>query len=211
MKIIGVAGFLTEKASGLTASAGAGKGTLTEALARHKYVELALADPLKRFCREVFGFSVEQLWGPSEARNKIDPRWGISPREALQQLGTNWGRQLHPEVWVRHLEGTLNALSHPGVNYYYTRGIFTVSGHRVRSVVVHDCRYDNELQAIRNLGGQIWAVTREVDKLPVEVDFTHSSETSLTWLPSQCDKVFENNGTREELQALVELAIAGEV
>lgn len=56
---------------GLIGKAGSGKSTVAKYLNKKGYVEVALADPMKRFCRDVFEFSDEQLWGPSECRNAI--------------------------------------------------------------------------------------------------------------------------------------------
>ena len=124
---------------GITGRAGSGKSTVARILTeQHGFVEVALADPLKRICRDVFGFTDAQLWGPSSERNKSDERWPrhhahagdtlefcdqtqkwvpceccgwrfgeqirlcyLTPRFALQQLGTEWGRGMHPDVWVR--------------------------------------------------------------------------------------------------------------
>jgi len=61
---------------GITGKAGAGKDTAADVLVeRFNFVKVALADPLKRICQEVFDFSDEQLWGPSEKRNEPDQRY----------------------------------------------------------------------------------------------------------------------------------------
>ena len=61
---------------GITGQAGSGKDTVADHLvAEHGYVKVALADPIKRFGREVFGFTDTQLWGPSEHRNEVDKRF----------------------------------------------------------------------------------------------------------------------------------------
>ena len=86
---------------GLSGLAGSGKTTVANMLVKnHVFEAISLADPMKRFCKEMFGFSDEQLYGPSSARNAIDPRYGKSPRVALQHLGTEWGRAFHENVWV---------------------------------------------------------------------------------------------------------------
>lgn len=54
--------------------AGSGKDTVAGMLAEHGGVCIAQADPMKRFAREVFKFTDDQLWGPSENRNAPDPR-----------------------------------------------------------------------------------------------------------------------------------------
>ncbi len=86
---------------GLAGYAGSGKSTVARMLVNlHSFEEISFAEPMKAFCREVLGFSRDQLWGPSSLRDAIDPRYGKSPREALQQLGTEWGRAYHENVWV---------------------------------------------------------------------------------------------------------------
>ncbi len=61
---------------GITGQAGSGKDTVADHLVqRHGYVKIALADPIKRLGREVFGFTDDQLWGPSEKRNAHDKRY----------------------------------------------------------------------------------------------------------------------------------------
>jgi hypothetical protein len=56
--------------------AGSGKDTVGDHLAKsHGGVCLGLADPMKRYMAEVFRFDDLQLYGPSEERNKIDPRY----------------------------------------------------------------------------------------------------------------------------------------
>lgn len=66
---------MTLKIVGLTGSddksAGSGKDTVAEMLVeRHGFVRVALADPMKRFCRDVFGWSPKTLWGPTDERNR---------------------------------------------------------------------------------------------------------------------------------------------
>lgn len=64
----------------IAGNAGAGKSTLADLLMqRHGVPTVEYADEIKRFCYQVFGFTEEQLWGPSEARNANDPRFDASP------------------------------------------------------------------------------------------------------------------------------------
>lgn len=59
---------------GITGQAGAGKDEIAgRFVQKHGYKQLSLADPMKRFGLNVFGFDVIQLWGPSSARNHFDP------------------------------------------------------------------------------------------------------------------------------------------
>lgn len=57
----------------IVGQAGSGKDTFGKMLCDHAgFKRVALADPLKMIAKEVFGFTDEQLWGPSEKRNEID-------------------------------------------------------------------------------------------------------------------------------------------
>jgi len=62
----------------LAGKAGSGKDTVASILQKEfNGVVIAQADPLKRFAMQLFGFTEEQLWGPSEMRNKpvsLDPK-----------------------------------------------------------------------------------------------------------------------------------------
>jgi hypothetical protein len=113
---------------GIAGKAGSGKDTVADILVKgHGFTKVALADPLKRICREVFKFTDEQLWGPSRSRNAGDVRYPrehscrqgfhcdccgvdldlendlpcyLTPRFALQQLGSEWGRHCFADTWV---------------------------------------------------------------------------------------------------------------
>jgi hypothetical protein len=60
----------------LSGEAGAGKDSVAKILQEgHSFVLFSLSAPLKRFAEDMFGFTKEQLYGPSSARNAPDPRW----------------------------------------------------------------------------------------------------------------------------------------
>jgi hypothetical protein len=60
----------------LCGNAGVGKDTVGNYLhSNHGAVCLAQADLMKRICKTVFGFTDQQLWGPSQFRNEIDGRF----------------------------------------------------------------------------------------------------------------------------------------
>lgn len=60
----------------LFGEAKSGKDTVADFLVKnHGAVGLAMADPMKRFAAQVFGFDEHTLWGPSSARNSMDPRF----------------------------------------------------------------------------------------------------------------------------------------
>jgi hypothetical protein len=190
--------------------AGSGKDAAGEVLVRnYRFTKVALADPMKRICQDVYGFSNEQLWGPSECRNAPDARWdGLTPRKALQLLGTEWARQCHPDTWVRYLIDTYDQLR-DDVSYYTPQeGVFYTCEMRqieycTGDVVVTDVRFPNEVQAITQAGGHVFRVDRPSTTLTIDAA-QHASETSLAGIPEKAFAgVIVNTGTLEDLERMV--------
>lgn len=82
----------------LAGSAGSGKDTAGSWISQnYRGVTVAQADPLKRFVKDVFGFSVEQLWGPSNSRNAAVP-------ELQDRMGTIISNfDAHAEDWIEEI------------------------------------------------------------------------------------------------------------
>jgi len=138
-----------------------GKDTAVDfAIQKFGGARMAFADPLKAFVKEIFDFTDEQVYGNADTKNSPDFRYRmpngefLTPRWAMQSLGAEWGRALHPDVWVNYL--------------------FRKARHRAGIVYVSDVRYPNEVAAIRASGGKVIRLLRG------EVAFAHSSETSFT-------------------------------
>lgn len=107
-----------------------------------------------------------------------------SARHLLRTLGTEWGRdcvsaELWPVLWQQRCR-------------------------RHALVVADDVRFANEARAVRELGGEVWAVTR-----PGYADASgHRSEGGLgAETPS---RVFVNDGSREALEWQVLVAMGVE-
>lgn len=61
---------------GISGQISSGKDTVSDYLCdEHGFQKIALADPIKRFGKHVFGFDDTQLWGPSSGRNAFDTRY----------------------------------------------------------------------------------------------------------------------------------------
>lgn len=214
---------------GISGLAGSGKDTFAKFLAEdHEFTVLSLADPLKRICREVFAFTDDQLWGPSEKRNQPDPRYPrqkcagcqtcaftcdhyyhLTPRYALQQLGTEWGRDCYPNIWVEYAMRTAATLLRDpddGFVPHYNRwrgltfqplGPYSLS----KGVVIPDVRFRNEIEGIRAAGGKVVRIRREQSGLAGDAAM-HASEREQAEIPdSEFDLVVQNDGTLEELRA----------
>jgi hypothetical protein len=179
----------------LSGAAGAGKSTLATALVRnHGFLRSSFAAPLKQAAAIVFGFSHAQLYGPSEARNRPDPRFPradgtcLTPREALQKLGTEVGRQIYPRVWIDAARRMAEADEPAG-----GAGL----------LVFDDARFQNELFAFADVGALLVRIVRPGAGLAGDAG-AHQSERELGDLPDAIfDVVVRNDGS---LSALDEAA-----
>lgn len=166
---------------GLSGLAGVGKDTAADILVRdHSFTKVSLADPLKSICKEVFDFSYESLWGSSAERNVPDLRYGLSPRHALQTLGT-WGRDCHPDIWIEMALRRVRLLS---------------------KAVIPDVRFRNEILAIRKSGGKLVRLVRPIHGLSGEAG-QHVSETEQASIPDSEFDYILRGAALEELPSKV--------
>jgi dCMP deaminase len=158
---------------GLAGYKGSGKDTLAALLASYGFRRVAFADPLKLACRAIFGFTAAQVEDPAQ-KEVVDPRWGFTPRWAMQRLGTEGVRgSVADDVWVKSF--LLRAAEEPS------------------HVVVTDVRFRNEVDAVRSLGGRVFLVQRAGC-----TGDGHASE-ALASKPELFDGVVRNDGAPRDM------------
>jgi len=211
---------------GISGQAGSGKDTAADMLlAKDGFIKISLADPIKRFSKELWDFSDEQLWGSSENRNRPDERYPIgdeflTARKVLQHLGTEGGRALDYDVWIRYAIKISTVLLttkkewcyspsiglQPYISQYPQGEFETVEGfpEQVKAVVIADVRFKNEIQFIKEAGGKLVRVIRPGAGL--QGDFgKHQSEIEMESIPDdQFDLVVQNTGTLDDLQSIID-------
>lgn len=146
---------------GLMGKKGVGKDTLADRLvSRGRFQKMAFADPLKAVCREMFALTSWQLHDP-EGKETVDERWGMTPRQMMQRVGTDMVRSmLGKDFWLRRMDLELGSLMES----------------KQMMIVISDVRFANEAQWVRDRGGMIVRVIAEHDKAARDVD-AHASET----------------------------------
>lgn len=113
------------------ARAGSGKSTAADYLIEHHgAVRVSFAGPLKELARGLMDFNDEQLFG--SLKETVDGRYGMTPRAFMQRLGNNARQCIGETVWV---DAALNA----------------IKKQEGRLVVIDDCRYPNEAEALAAL------------------------------------------------------------
>lgn len=199
--IIGICGFI-----------GSGKDTIADYLVNfHGFRRESFANSLKDAVAQVFGWDRTMLEGRTkqarEWREQVDTWWAdrlniphLTPRWVLQYWGTEVCRKgFHDDVWIAALENKLrNSQDH---------------------IVISDCRFPNEIKAIKAARGLVVRVVRGAEPSwyqdAVNVNQgrgnmswmlsterlknlgIHASETS--WVGTEFDAVLDNNGTMDHL------------
>jgi len=79
---------------GITGHKGSGKSTIAEYLkTRYGFYVLNFADPIKEICKIMFQWEDKNL-NDHVLKETTDVTWGLSPRKAMQCVGTEFGQDL---------------------------------------------------------------------------------------------------------------------
>lgn len=210
--IIGICGLI-----------GAGKDTIADYLVNiHEFRRESFANTLKDAVAAVFGWDRVLLEGRTkearEWREQVDPWWAdrleiptLTPRWVLQYWGTEVLRNhFHDDIWIASLENKLRKTKD--------------------DIVISDCRFPNEIKAIKNQGGLVIRVVRGKDpdwmksaqsymsgpstigwalgKDALQKAGIHASEYS--WAATEFDTIVDNNSTIDHLYKQVSLLVQPE-
>lgn len=151
---------------GLTGLAGAGKDTVRSILEHeHDLDGMAFADPMRDMLAALFETcGVKPEWMTERhLKEEPIPEIGASYRKMAQQLGTQWGRAIDPDFWLRIAAAKIAM---------YRR-------HDSPGIVISDVRFHNEAAWIKDQGGVIWRILRP----GVEPVLAHESEAYASTLP----------------------------
>jgi ribose 1,5-bisphosphokinase PhnN len=167
---------------GMTGKAGAGKDTVADYLVReHGFVKLSFAGPLKAM------LAAAGMPEPADrdAKEQPIPGFDFSWRMAAQALGTEWGRKLDPDIWVKVMGLRLSNFDNNA------------------RVVLSDVRFENEARMIRALGGRVVFIRgRQAD---LGAQRMHVSEAGLRI--DSIDALIDNSGdlsdTLEQIRAVL--------
>ena len=175
---------------GLLGRKSSGKDTFADhCCLRYGFNKKSFATPLKNITQILFGFNNLQLYG--EKKEEIDERWGITPRKALQFVGTDLVRKqmdkLIPNIgqdfWLKHFE----------INYRREcNGV--CDGNSNVHTIVSDIRYQNEADLIHKLGGVVIKISRRVAN---NSEDEHISEAGIDDILNY-DIFIENNESLEK-------------
>jgi len=132
----------------------------------------------------------------------------LTPREALQILGTEWGRRCWPDTWVSLCSRRAKDLI---LETYVEKVDASWMNKHYDAVVISDVRFGNEIDFLHADGGVVWRIDRDGNS---NLDAQHAAHASEVEQRKQevfekVDLTLDNNGTLEELRVKTEEAIRG--
>lgn len=175
---------------GITGRANAGKNETARLLGATHVIEFA--EPLYRMISAMTDIPVWKLKDRA-FKEQIIPWLGKSPRQLLQTLGTDWGRDLIcPDVWIRIAKH--KALTAIDESKFLARP--TV-------IAFPDLRFDNEGEMIiEEFGG----IVLETVRPDASTCVAHSSEAGIS--RHLIHKTLVNAGSLEDFREVVHAAVA---
>ena len=170
------------KLIGLTGKARSGKDTVGDYLTMYNYETYAMASPIKEACRAAFGWTDEHLFG--DLKEVVDPLYGITPREAMQKMGTEFGRDMiNPKLWELRAKQQIDSTEY---------------------LVITDLRFDNEALLVLKSGGIVLNIERDTRDVINGVE-GHSSEDGIS--KHLITRTIKNNGSLVDLYDRVKVII----
>lgn len=117
------------------------------------------ADPLKQnICIDILGLTYEQCYGSDDSKNElVDCYWDnhqLSAREVMQIVGTDIFRKMKQNVWSDAI-------------------VRRIQKEKIDFAIIADCRFPNEVDAIKQSEGIIIKLTRNPH------NSNHTSEIAL--------------------------------
>jgi len=168
---------------GLAGHAGAGKDTAAAYLVqRYGFVRAAFADPIRSMALLLLEEAgIDHRWLTDRAYKELRiPGLGVSARALMQTLGTECGRSLNPNIWVRHMALRLGLPNAVEALIGQAKGGSTCVHDRI---VISDVRFGNEATWIQQLGGKVIRLHRN----QAAAVRTHASEAELLTLAADVD------------------------
>jgi hypothetical protein len=162
-----------------------GKDTVGKYITDHfkRFERYAFADPVREAAMAFFGWSLEYM---TKHKEEIDPFWGISPRQALQYIGTEVGRDgfasayktfrtvTGNELWIKRFE-----------KHVYSRPMGT-------NFVITDMRFHNEFESVA-FNDSFRAFTIGVIRPGTGGNDSHASEAEIGEVVERCDHILHND------------------
>lgn len=180
---------------GLTGKAGAGKDTtadiIEEQLGKENVFRISFAQPIRDMLKAAFPILTdEHFYG--KLKEEVIPGLGKSPRQLMQTLGTEWGRQcVKDSLWVDMALEKAEKARKEG-----------------KHVVITDVRFENEGTKVCAAGGHVVEIVRPSHTATVGAASTHPSEGGVKGVDIRVENIADLSYLREEVAEMLEIVKA---
>lgn len=164
----------------LTGPKGVGKSSIAKEIESQDWQDrciLSFAEPLRRMVSHLM--PMQNMTDPELKEAPIDWLGGKTPRQILQSLGTDWGRNMvSPTIWIDTM-----------------RRIITEQA--FDTIIIDDCRFENEADMVRDMGGIVVGLERE----GIAYTGEHASE-----MPVKADMIVDAGDIAKAARAIEQIA-----
>ena len=164
----------------LTGPKGVGKSSIAKKIESQDWQDrciLSFAEPLRRMASHLM--PMQNMTDPELKEAPIDWLGGKTPRQILQSLGTDWGRNMvSPTIWIDTM-----------------RRIITEQA--FDTIIIDDCRFENEADMVRDMGGIVVGLERE----GIAYTGEHASE-----MPVKADMIVDAGDIAKAARAIEQIA-----
>jgi len=149
----------------LTGAKGVGKTSIAREIESRDWTDrciLSFADPLRRMMAQIIPMSL--MTDPKQKEVPLEWLDGKSPRQLLQTLGTDWGRNMVSDtIWIDAMRRM-------------------IADQTLGTIIIDDCRFENEAKMVRDMGGIVIGLERE------GIAYTGEHQTEM---PVQADAIID--------------------
>lgn len=208
-----------------------GKDTVAAYLIKkHNLLRYGPSVPVKDATAAMFDIPRHYL-DDDNKKDQFDPFWKMTYRQMAQKVGKESSRDVFgDDIWMRHVELKWRGIISPrdeltshcayckhSVNFHTIDAPMDVGGcikcncseyvpgTPYGGMILADVRYANEIEWIKQRGGDVYFVVR--DNAPKSSDTGHVVDAGLPL--NLADIVIYNNGTIEELYEQIDLMLLG--
>jgi len=164
----------------LTGPKGVGKTTIAREIESRHWTDrciLSFAEPLRRMMAQLIPMPL--MTDPKKKEEPLEWLGGKSPRQLLQSLGTDWGREMISEtIWIDAMRRM-------------------IADQTFGTIIIDDCRFENEAQMVREMGGIVIGLERE----GIAYTGEHASE-----MPVKADMIVDAEDVRAAVDEIEQIA-----
>ena len=183
---------------GLLGKKGSGKDTVADYLvSKYGFTKYAFADKIRDILKILFNFTDDDFL--PENKEKIINEWNVSPRKALQLIGTEFGQEFIPT----HMSEIMDD-SNSSKDFWVKHFLIWYKQNLDKNIVISDVRFEHECNILNSLDSKIWKLVRETTIYGTE---SHILEEGIDTIKS-IDNIIYNNLGIAELHSNIDVLIS---